>query len=145
MLLAVIACLEACGGLELNPLINERRTVHFVLDSSKTVTVLHEMAWFDKSHPSHELRFPAGLYALEAEDADYRYLRSSAPLELTEFHKGGRAENRSLRGGIAIGKIEYRAVPAAGYIDGEEGSRVLVWKLGKEFLAREGSDWKKSF
>ena len=38
-----------------------------------------------------------------------------------------------------------RSVPAAGYIDGQESSRILIWKLGKEFLSREGKDWRKSF
>lgn len=135
----------ACGGLELNPLINERRSVHFELDASKSLTVVRDMTWGDKSRPTHQLRFPAGLYTLEAEDADYYYMRSSAPLELTDFHKGGSKDSHNLRGGIAIGKYLFRAVPASGYIDGEETSRVLIWKLGKDFLSREGADWRKSF
>jgi hypothetical protein len=145
LLTASIACLYGCGGLELNPLINERRNVHFELDSSKTLTVMREMTWDDKSHPTRELRFPVGTYNLEAEDQDYWYMRSSSPLALIEFHKGGKADSRSLRGGIAIGKYVFRAVPAAGYIDGEDSSRVLIWKLGKDFLGREGTDWRKSF
>jgi len=145
LLVASIASLCACGGLELNPLTNERRTVHFEVDASKYLTVIHDMTWTDKSHASHQLRFPAGLYSLEAEDADYFYLRSGAPLELTDFHKGGAKDSHILRGGIAIGKYVFRAVPASGYIDGGEASRVLIWKLGKDFLGREGRDWRKSF
>ncbi len=145
LLTAAVACLGACGGLELNPLVNERRHVHFELDGSKTLTVIHEMKWDDKSHPTHELHFPAGVYALEAEDDDYWYMRSSAPLQLIDFRKGGKQEIHSIRGGIAIGKYLFRAVPAAGYIDGEDASRVLIWKLGKGFLALEGKDWRKSF
>jgi hypothetical protein len=145
VLAASIACLSGCAGLELNPLINEPRHVHFELDSSKSLTVIHEMVWDDKSHATHELRFPPGIYSLEAEDEDYWYMRSRAPLTLIEFRKGGQAESRSLRGGIALGKYITRAVPAAGYIDGEEASRVLIWKLGKDFLGREGTDWRKSF
>jgi hypothetical protein len=137
--------LSACGGLELNPLVNEPRTVRLEQDSSKTLTVGEEMVWDDKALASRELRFPTGNYALEAEDADYWYMRSPAPLTLLEFKKGVQTESRHLRGGIAIGKYTTRSVPAAGYIDGQESSRILIWKLGKGFLSREGKDWRKSF
>jgi hypothetical protein len=140
-----LVCLAACGGLELNPLINEPRNVHFEQDRSKTLTVVQEMVSHDKSHATRELRFPAGTYALEAEDSDYWYMRSPTPLNLREFKKGVQTESRLIRGGIAIGKYTTRSVPAAGYIDGQESSRILIWKLGKEFLSREGKDWRKSF
>ena len=140
-----LVCLAACGGLELNPLVNEPRTVRLEQDPSKTLTVVHEMAWQDKSHATREIRFPAGTYALEAEDADYWYMRSPAPLKLRDLKKGVQTESHTIRGGIAIGKYTTRSVPAAGYIDGQESSRILIWKLGKEFLSREGKDWRKSF
>ena len=140
----VLACLSACGGLELNPLVNEPRTVRLETDRSKSLTVVHEMVWTDKSHATREIRFPAGTYALEAEDADYWYMRSPAPLTLRDFKKGVQTESRNIRGGIAIGKYTTRSVPAAGYIDGQESSRILIWKLGKDFLSREGKDWRKS-
>jgi len=67
------------------------------------------------------------------------------PLELREFKKDGKEEVRKLRGGLAVGKYSFRSVPGAAYIDGEGTSRVLIWKLGKDFLSREGKDWRKSF
>jgi hypothetical protein len=140
-----LACLAACGGLELNPSINEPRSVHLEQDPSKTLTVVQEMVWGDKSHAAREIRFPAGIYALEAEDADYWYMRSPAPLNLRGFKNGTQTESRNIRGGIAIGKYTTRSVPAAAYIDGQESSRILIWKLGKDFLSREGKDWRKSF
>jgi hypothetical protein len=140
-----LACLAACGGLELNPLVNEPRSVRLEQDHSKTLTVVQEMIWNDKSHATREIHFPAGTYALEAEDADYWYMRSPAPLNLRDFKKGVQTESHNIRGGIAIGKYTTRSVPAAGYIDGQESSRILIWKLGKEFLSREGKDWRKSF
>jgi hypothetical protein len=145
VLLAVSAALGACGGLELNPLVNERRTVRLERDPSKTLTVVHDLVWDDKSHATHELRLPAGIYALEGEDDDYWYMRSSVPLELREFKQDGKQESRNLRGGLAVGKYSFRPVPAAAYIDGEGASRVIIWKLGKDFLGREGKDWRKSF
>ena len=140
-----VACLSACGGLELNPAVNEPRSVHLEQDPSKTLTVVQEMVFGDKSHATREIRFPAGTYALEAEDADYWYMRSPVPLNLRGFNKGVQIESRNIRGGIAIGKYTTRSVPAAGYIDGQESSRILIWKLGKDFLSREGKDWRKSF
>jgi hypothetical protein len=140
-----VACLSACGGLELNPSVNEPRSVHLEQDTSKTLTVMQEMVFGDKSHATREIRFPAGTYALEAEDADYWYMRSPVPLNLRGFNKGVQIESRNIRGGIAIGKYTTRSVPAAGYIDGQESSRILIWKLGKDFLSREGKDWRKSF
>ena len=140
-----VACLSACGGLELNPSVNEPRSVHLEQDPSKTLTVVQEMVFGDKSHATREIRFPAGTYALEAEDADYWYMRSPVPLNLRGFNKGVQTESRNIRGGIAIGKYITRSVPAAGYIDGQESSRILIWKLGKDFLSREGKDWRKSF
>jgi hypothetical protein len=142
---AALLCLGACGGLELNPLVNDPRSVRLEKDSSKTLTVIHEMVWDDKSHATSELRLPAGTYSLEAEDGDYWYMRAPVPLTLKKFKKGVQLESRNIRGGIAIGKYTTRSVPAAGYIDGQESSRILIWKLGKAFLSREGTDWKKSF
>jgi hypothetical protein len=72
-------------------------------------------------------------------------MRSPVPLNLRGFKKGVQTESRNIRGGIAIGKYTTRSVPAAGYIDGQESSRILIWKLGKDFLSREGKDWRKSF
>ena len=119
-----LACLAACGGLELNPSINESHSVRLEHDSSKTLTVLQEMVWDDKSHPTREIRFPAGTYGLEAEDPDYWYMRSPAPLNLREFKKGVQTQSQNIRGGIALGKYTTRSVPAAGYIDGQESSRI---------------------
>jgi hypothetical protein len=140
-----VACLAACGGLELNPLINEPRGVRLEQDRSKTLTVTQDLVLDDRSHATREIRFPAGTYVLEAEDADYWYMRSPAPLNLRDFKKGVQTESHTIRGGIALGKYTTRSVPAAGYIDGQESSRILIWKLGKEFLSREGKDWRKSF
>ena len=140
-----LACLSACGGLELNPEVNEPRNVRLERDPAKTLTVVQEMVFDDKSHATREIRFPAATYAVEAEDGDYWYMRSPLPLNLRDFKKGVQTESRHIRGGIAIGKYTTRSVPAAGYIDGQESSRILIWKLGKEFLSREGKDWRKSF
>jgi hypothetical protein len=145
LLLGICVALGACGGLQLNPMVSEQRTVRFEQDPSKTLTVIHDLVWEDKSHATEEVRLPAGIYALEGEDGDYWYMRSSVPLELRGFKEGGKVESRHLHGGIAVGKYAFRPVPGAVYIDGEGTSRIIIWKLGKNFLSREGTDWRKSF
>jgi len=144
-LLIAVSCLAGCGGLPLSPVTNDRREVHFIQDPSKTLTLMHDMTWYDGSPPRHELRVAAGRYALEAQDDEYWYMRSSVPLEFKEFRKGGQVDTRQFAGGIMIGKYLFRAVPAGGYIDGDGSTRILMWKLGSDFIGREGEDWKKSF
>ncbi len=137
--------LPACGGLELNPLTNEHRTIHAERDPARTLIVVHELVLDDRRHAAHELHLPAGTYELEGEDADYWYLRSGSALLMLDVHRGGPSDRHSLRGGIALGKYSTRSVPAAVYIDGEGSGKVLVWKLGKDFMGGEGRDWRRSF
>jgi hypothetical protein len=145
LFVASLACLPGCGGIPLSPLTNDRRTVHLEQDASKSLTLKDDMVFYDSSHPTHGIRFPAGMYVLEAEDDEYLYLRASHPLEFKDYKKGGKVDTRRIVGGIMIGKYLFRAVPAAAYIDGEGSTRILVWKLGSDFINREGKDWTKSF
>ena len=145
LLAASIACVSGCAGLQPSPLVNERRSVHMEQDKSKTIIVVHEMVFFDASPPAHALRLPVGTYVLEAQDDEYWYMRSALRSRLEAFRNGGRVDDRSIAGGIMVGKYSFRAVPAAGYIDGDGSSKILVWKLGGDFMSREGKDWKKSF
>ncbi|MGD0504781.1 MAG: hypothetical protein ABSD02_18745 [Steroidobacteraceae bacterium] len=137
--------LAGCAGLELNPLINEHRAIRAETDRARTLVVSHELVLDDKRHPAHEFHLPGGIYALEGEDEEYWYLRSSSALTLLDFHRGAQTERHSLRGGIALGKYSTRSVPAAVYIDGEGTAKVLVWKLGKDFMGGENRDWRRSF
>ena len=137
--------LPACAGLELNPLTNEHRVIRAEQDRARTLVVTRELVLDDKRHPAHELHLPGGTYALEGEDEDYWYLRSGSALIMLDFHRGGQSDRHSLRGGIALGKYVTRSVPAAVYIDGEGTDKILIWKLGKDFMGGEGRDWHRSF
>lgn len=142
---SLILSLPGCGGLELNPLTNEHRVIRAEPDRSRTLTVDHDLVLDDKRHPTHELRLPAGIYVFEGEDEEYWYMRSSGPLGMQDFRRGGETDQHSLRGGIALGKYSTRSVPAAVYIDGQGTAKVLIWKLGKDFMGGEGRVWRKSF
>jgi hypothetical protein len=144
IIIATAAVLSGCGTLQLNPVASETRTVQAAVDATKKVTVPEGMVWYDAAPPTHGLRFPPGTYVLEAEDSDYWYLRSASPLEFRVFKGGQIADARNTPGGIMIAK-HFSMVPGAGYIDGEGSTKVMIWKLGKDFLNREGRDWKKTF
>jgi hypothetical protein len=137
--------LPACAGLELNPLTNEHRVIRAEQDRARTLVVTRDLVLDDRRRASHELHLPPGIYALEGEDEDYWYLRSSSALTMLDFHRGGQTDRHSFHGGIALGKYSTRSVPAAVYIDGEGTAKVLVWKLGKDFMGGEGRDWRRSF
>jgi len=124
---------------------SEPHSVRPEADAHRTVIVLHDLVWDDRSPPRNELTLPAGVYTLEASDEAYWYLRGDRPLEVKET-RGGRVDTRRLAGGIMLGKYSFRAVPAAAYIDGESATtRILIWKLPGAFLAGEGRDWRRSF
>jgi hypothetical protein len=54
-------------------------------------------------------------------------------------------DDKEMPGGIMLGKTIIKLVPAAGYIDGEGSTKVMVWKLGSEFFGLKNREWKKSF
>jgi hypothetical protein len=142
-ILAAAAFLAGCATLPLNPM-NESRAVQAATDVKKTVTVSEGMVFYDSLLATHGLRFPAGIYALEAEDADYWYLRSPVSLEFRVFKDGKVVDERTIPGGIMIAK-HFSMVPGGGYIDGEGSTKIMVWKLGSEFLSIKGNYWTKNF
>lgn len=140
-----LALLVGCGTLPpFNPVTDETRVVRNAHDSSKSVTIVNGMVWYSLDR-AKGMRFPPGTYVLEAEDADYRYFRSPAPLEFREFSGGRVADAQSKAGGIMIAKAAISMVPAAGYVQGDGSTKVMVWKLGGDFLEMRGREWNKSF
>jgi hypothetical protein len=144
LILITASFLVGCGTLQLSPIANETRAVTTSTDARKVIIVEEGMVWFDAAAPTQGLRFPPGTYVVEAEDVDYWYLRSPAPLELRVFEQGKVVDAQSIPGGIMIAK-RSSMVPGAGYIDGEGQNKVMIWKLGRDFLDLEGKEWKRSF
>ena len=145
ILVTLIFGLMGCGTLQLNPVTSETRAVRTLQDPAKTITVSEGMVWYDGRAATRGLRFPPGTYVIEAEDDDYWYFRSATALEFRVFKGDSVADSRDIPGGIMIGKTSIQMVPAGAYIDGEGSVKIMVWKLGKEFLRLEGRNWKKSF
>lgn len=63
----------------------------------------------------------------------------------TALKEGKVADGHDIPGGIMLSKRLLNRIPAAGYIDDGASSKMMVWKLGRDFLRREGKDWKKNF
>jgi hypothetical protein len=136
--------LAGCGAVQLNPITSESRAVHATADMTKVVTVPEGMLWYDSPQRTHALRFPPGRYTLEAEDNEYWYFRSPDPLEFRDFEKGQTTNTRNLRGGLMLAK-HFSMLPGAGYIEGENTAKVMVWKLGQDFARLEHKGWSKNF
>ena len=146
ILVLIILAMYGCGTLpSFDPVTTEPKTVVLLKDSAKTVSIPEGMVWYN-NRKTQGIRFPAGIYALEAEDANYWYFRSPTPLEFRTFNSGSVIDSRDIPGGIVIGKSPLQIVPAGGYIEGETPTRkTLVWKLGGDFLRMQGEYWNKSF
>lgn len=105
---------------------------------------MNGMVWYNLDR-TKGMRFPPGTYVLEAEDAEYRYFRSPAPLEFREFSGERVTDAQSKAGDIMIAKAAINLVPAGGYVQGDGSTKVMVWKLGGDFLEMRGREWNKSF
>ncbi|BDA79607.1 hypothetical protein LPTSP3_g25370 [Leptospira kobayashii] len=138
---------NACGIVKLSPHVNKAIEVKKISDPSKTITVPDGMVWYDENPPAAGIRFPPGIYILEVESSDYLFFHSPEPLEFRIFKNGKPVDGKKIKGGIMFAKRNNSdAAPYAGYVNGEtETERIMVWKLGKDFLLREGKEWKKSF
>ena len=136
--------LAGCGALPLNPVTNESRPVQAITDATKTITVPEGIVWYNGPRKTRGIRFPTGRYPLEAQDADYWYFRSPAPLELRTFGETNTAGTQGIAGGLMVAR-HFSIVPGAGYAEGEGSTKVVLWKLGQDFLALEGKYWIKSY
>ena len=140
-----LTLLVGCGTLPpFNPVTHEARVVRNAQASSKSVTIVNGMVWYNLDR-TKGIRFPPGTYVLEAEDADYWYFRSPAPLEFRQFSGEHVTDSQSAAGGIMIARAAMNMVPAGGYVQGDGSTKVMVWKLGGDFLGMEGREWNKSF
>ena len=136
----------ASGGCAtLNPVMSEERSVSAAADSRR-LNLPDYIVFYDRpGTPMRGIRMPKGGYDLEAEDAEYLYFRAPQEVEYRIFERGETVEQRTMPGGIALGKTIVRMVPAAVYVGQDEKRKVLTWKLGREFLGLEGAKWTKNF
>jgi hypothetical protein len=87
-----------CGMLRLRAVTEEQRAGTPASDSGRTLTVLEPMLWLDGPPSDIDgVQLPKGTYALEAEDADDRYFRAPAPIDMREIQGGPRSSGTSWR------------------------------------------------
>lgn len=120
------------------------RSAQPVYDGTKTFTILKEFDWYGSYPPSRGVRLRAGVYTLEAEDAEYWYFRSPVPIEVIAVERMSIARGRSVPGGIMVSK-RFNVVPAAAYVDDSAEGKRMVLEFGPDFRSMEGIYWKKDF
>lgn len=120
------------------------RAVQPVFDATKTFTVLKDFDWYGPYPPSQGVRLRAGVYALEAEDAEYWYFRAPVAIEVVAVERMSVAHGRSVPGGVMLSK-RFHIVPAAAYVDDAAVGKRMVLEFGPDFRGMEGIYWKRSF
>jgi hypothetical protein len=138
-----------CGTLRLDGADNQMRSVAAVSDHAKTVTFREGMVWCHGPTGKQCVRLPEGVYAIEAEDADFLYFRAPVPLDFRVLDRPGPDSQRNIPGGLALVKSFAKTlalqVVAEIYIDAGGQQKMLVQKLGGDFGGMEGAKWKKNF
>lgn len=142
LLLSTLLSLAGCTVM-FDAVSSEERSVPSRRDPGKTLTIL-SVGEFKNFALTRTVRLPAGIYALEGEDADYLYFAAPEPVEYRIVAGGAVQDGQRSPGGVALAK-RYSMVPASVYSSIGGGRKILTWKLGSEFMAEEGRRWKRSF
>jgi hypothetical protein len=134
---------EVAWSDPLSPVQSEDRVVSPTPPGHQVLVLGESMVWLDQAlyDPTRGIRFTAGTYTLEAEDADYRYYRAPSPIEYRVFANGKVKDGRFMPGGIYLSKALISLVPAGGYLSVDDTNKTLVWKLGADFMHSEGQKW----
>lgn len=147
VVLAATFSFMGCSGMQLRASADQMRYARAALDPSKSIQT-EGMLWVDyPPKPARGVRFPEGKYVLEAEDDEYLYFRAPKPLEFRYFNHGTVIDLRNLNGGLMIrkGGADPYGVAGGGYVDSNADSKIMAWRLARDFLALEGRNWTKSF
>ena len=145
--LATTAALAACSLIHLDPVTAEERAVTSAADAQKSVTLHEPIVWLNApaDRASKGLRLPQGVYVLEAEDADYWYFSAPAPIEMRTLKDGQPVEGPDIPGGLALAKATLPTTSPAAYVNVDAAHKMLVMKLGSEFVLMRGNQWDRSF
>jgi hypothetical protein len=148
--MAVIASIAgslSCSLIRLDPVTAEQRKVTAAADEAKTITLSEPIVWLNA--PAHRaskaVRLPQGRYTLEAEDEEYLYFRAPSAIEMRLLEQGRPIEGPDIPGGLALGKAFFPATSPAAYIDVDTDHKMLVMKLGYDFMQMRGKQWEQSF
>ncbi len=137
-----------CGGMRLDPTDDQARTITLATDHSQTLTFKTGMVWCYDLSARRCLRLPPGVYTIEGEDAVWRYFRAPEPFDFRFLDKPENDRQRFIAGGVALRKGYDIMLPAEVYIDSDNhiaAEKVLIFKLGNDFIEMEGGRWTKNF
>ncbi len=143
----ILFFLSGCGVVlpPLNPVISEDRSVAPSLNLENSIVLKDSMVWYNKMPPTRGIKFPSGIYQLEAEDHEYYYFKAPHKIDYKVFKDGREVDGNLLSGGIYLSKKHINIQPAGAYFSKSEKYKILTWKLGSEFMSMEGSKWKRNF
>lgn len=146
MVLSVFA--TACSLIRVDPVTAEEREVTPVSDAGRTVTLSEPIVWLDAPGLSATkgVKLPMGDYPIEAEDSEYLYFKAPGPIELRLLEEGAPVDGPDMSGGLALGKgALFPVVSPAVYVDVDSTRRMLVMKLGYDFMQMRGKQWTRNF
>ncbi len=122
----------------------EERPVTQVTDIANNVQFNQAIVWLDSAQQGKRgVRFLKGEYQLSAEDDEYWYFQAPLVIEMAVLEGGNVVGGKKMPGGLMLAKDELAAVPAAAYIDKEADSKILVLKMGQDFIALKGEKWQQ--
>ena len=139
--------LVGCGLMPpQSPVTGEDRAVTPLQMQEKQVVFKEAMVWLDRTFsPTRGIRFPEGVYTLEAEDKEYYYFRAPRDIEYRVFEDGRVVDGNFMPGGLYLGKKLLMMVPAGAYLSVNEQNKTMTWRLGGDFLRMEGRTWERNF
>ncbi len=120
----------------------QERVAREVSDPNRTLVIREAMIYSDFAK-THAVRFTPATYVLEAEDDDYVYYRAPDQIEYRVFKNGAVVDGRFMPGGIYFNKALISLVPAGAYLTVDGTHKMLMWKLGVEFMRLEGDKWDR--
>ncbi|BEU02161.1 hypothetical protein OAG1_09610 [Agarivorans sp. OAG1] len=122
----------------------EERPVTQVSEPASKVQFNDALVWLDSAQQGKRgVRFLKGEYPLSAEDDEYWYFQAPSVIEMAVLEGGNVVGGKKMPGGLMLAKDELATVPAGAYIDNETDSKILVLKMGRDFMALKGEKWQK--
>lgn len=140
--------MTGCCGIRLDPRDDTPRTITLATDHSKALAFREGMVWCMDMSAQSCLRLPPGTYTIEGEDAEWLFFRAPERIDFRVFDGKTLKDQRFIPGGIALRKHFDIMLPAEVYIDPgaqQTTDKVLIYKLGNDFMAREHNTWTRNF
>ncbi|WP_137671914.1 hypothetical protein [Agarivorans sp. Toyoura001] len=120
----------------------EERLVSVIEMPTRSLSFTDAVVWLDNAQQGKRgVRFLQGEYALEAEDDDYWYFHAPSVIEMGVLEGGNVVAGKRMAGGLMLAKSPQATVAAGAYLDSEAERKIMVLKIGRDFLDLKGNKW----